>query len=133
MANRNHSDLAVVGVSPRPAARSTTGIARDACGIRTCEPVLAMPPAAELATEPAPIWLAALIASRCQAIANGKDHTVRWNHVSGRAIYTNYRPETETIEPLGVSLEQGHTVAVSWIPGETAYTVEVYRQFDLCA
>jgi hypothetical protein len=27
----------------------------------------------------------------------------------------------------------GHTVAVYWMPGETAYTVEVYRQNELCA
>ena len=27
----------------------------------------------------------------------------------------------------------GHTVAVHWMPGETAYTVEVYRQNELCA
>jgi hypothetical protein len=83
--------------------------------------------------EPTPIWLAALIASRCQANANGEDHAVLWNHVSGRALYTNAGSTTETIEPLGVSLQQGHTLAVSWIPGDTAYTVEVYRQFELCA
>jgi hypothetical protein len=100
---------------------------------RNCEPVLCMPHGAGIATEPTPIWLAALIATRCQAIANGEDRAVRWNHVSGRALYTNSRSETETIEPLGVSLQKGHTVAVSWIPGETAYTVEVYRQYDLCA
>jgi hypothetical protein len=74
-----------------------------------------------------------LIASRCQAVAGGEDHMVRWDHVSGRALYTNSGSETETIEPLGVRLQQGHTVAVSWIPGETAYTVEIYRQYDRCA
>ncbi|HTX37947.1 MAG TPA: hypothetical protein VME43_23115 [Bryobacteraceae bacterium] len=79
---------------------------------------------------PIPIWFAALLASRCQAKAGGQDRDVRWDCISGWAVYTNRGAETETIEPLGVCLEGGHTVAVSWIPGETAYTVEVFRQFD---
>jgi hypothetical protein len=119
--------------TPRPAARRATGTARKTHVPRNCETVLCMPPVAEVAIEPTPIWLAALIATRCQAVTNGEDHAVMWNHVSGRALYTNAGPETETIEPLGVSLQQGHTVAVSWIPGETAYTVEIYRQYELCA
>jgi len=42
-------------------------------------------------------------------------------------------PATEMIEPLGVKLKGGHTIAVSWVPKETAYTIEVFRQFDCCA
>ena len=78
--------------------------------------------------EPLPIWLAALVASRCEANRNGTSRTVNWNCVSGRAVYTNDGAEAEMIQPLGVRLQGGHTLAVSWIPGETAYTVEVYRQ-----
>ena len=77
-----------------------------------------------------PIWFAALLASHCQAKTAGQDRDVRWDCISGWAVYTNRGSETETIEPLGVCLEVGHTVAVSGIPGETAYTVEVFRQFD---
>jgi hypothetical protein len=123
----------VGGATTRRPARRATATAHEAHVPRNCDAMRCMPPAAEMATEPTPIWLAALIATRCQAVANGEDHAVRWNHVSGRALYTNAGPETETIEPLGVNLKQGHTVAVSWIPGETAYTVEIYRQYDLCA
>lgn len=90
-------------------------------------------PPADILPEPIPVWLAALIAARCQAMANGEERTVRWNHVRGRALYTNAGADTELIQPFGVRLEGGHTVVVSWIPGETAYTVEVCRQFDLCA
>ena len=79
---------------------------------------------------PVPIWFAALLASHCQAKARGEDRDVRWHCVSGRAVYTNRGEEEETIEPLGVCLQGGHSVAVSWGPGETAYTVEVFRQFD---
>ncbi len=79
------------------------------------------------AGERTPIWLAALFASRCLAVSNGKDHDVRWSCVSGRAVYTNAGADTEFIQPLGVCLRGGHTVAVSWIPGETAYTMEVYQ------
>src|SRR5437588_575174 len=104
--------------------RRAAGKPRASFVPRKCEPIVRMPAAADMPAEPTPIWLAALIATECQATANGGDHAIRWNHVSGRAIYTNSGPETETIEPFGVSLLQGHTVAVSGIPGETAYTVE---------
>ena len=90
-------------------------------------------PAADLLPDPVPIWLAALIASRCAAAVEGALHAVEWSHVQGRAIYTNSGAETELIEPLGVRLAGGDTVAVSWQPGETAYTVEVIRQRELCA
>ena len=84
--------------------------------------------------EPAPVWFAALIASRCQAKANGNAHSILWARVSDRAVYTNTGADAELIEPLGVELEGGHTVAVSWLAGETAYRVEVYPQSNLaCA
>ena len=83
--------------------------------------------------EPAPIWLDVLCASSCEARRNGENHAVRWNWVSGRALYTNAGRDAEHIEPLGVSLLGGHTMAVYWMPGDTAYTVEVYRQTGLCA
>jgi hypothetical protein len=83
--------------------------------------------------EPVPIWLAVLQATSCEAKRNGEYHAVRWNWVSGRAVYTNAGKDAEHIEPLGVSLKAGHTMAVYWMPGETAYTVEVYRQTELCA
>ena len=83
--------------------------------------------------EPVPIWLAVLLATSCKARRNGENHAVSWNWVSGRAVYTNAGRDAEHIEPLGVSLLGGHTMAVYWIPGDTAYTVEVYRQTGLCA
>ncbi len=83
--------------------------------------------------EPVPIWLAVLFATSCEAQRDGEIHAVRWNWVSGRALYTNAGRDTEHIEPLGVRLLGGHTMAVYWIPGDTAYTVEVYRQQELCA
>jgi|SRR5579883_706678 len=89
--------------------------------------------AADMLPEPVPVWLAALIASRCAATVSDGIHAVEWNHVHGRAIYTNSGVETELIQPLGVRLDGGDTVAVSWVPGETAYTVEVIRHQELCA
>jgi hypothetical protein len=83
--------------------------------------------------EPVPIWLAVLEASSCEAKRNGEYHAVRWKWDSGRAVYTNAGEDPEHIEPLGVRLKGGHTMAVYWMPGETAYTVEVYRQKELCA
>jgi hypothetical protein len=73
-----------------------------------------------------PIWLAALMASRCQAMVDGEDHSVYWDCIAGRAFYTNHRAVAERIEPLGVHLQGGHTLAVYWRPGATHYTVEVY-------
>jgi hypothetical protein len=43
-------------------------------------------------------------------------------------VYTNAGHEDERIEPLGVRLTGGQTLAVSWMPGETAYTFEVYGE-----
>ena len=83
--------------------------------------------------EPAPVWLAALMAVNCQARSNGLHHEVCWDAVAGRAIYTNFGSHTENIEPLGVSLPAGDTLAVHWAPGETAYTVEVYSDTEKCA
>jgi hypothetical protein len=90
-----------------------------------CRPVKKSP---EAAAQPAPIWMAALLATPCQAVASGEGHAVRWDCVSGRAIYTNQSSETEFIQPLGVRLEGGETLAVSWMPGETAYTLKVYNR-----
>ena len=78
------------------------------------------------ACSPTPIWLAALTAAQCLATGNGQHHDVRWNCAAGRAVYTNAGAATETIHPLGVSLEGGQTLAVYWMPGETGYTMEVY-------
>ena len=100
-------------------------------GVRAEAPVLAPP--AEILPEPIPVWLAALIAARCQAMGNGRGRAVRWNHVAGRALYTNAGADPERIEACGIHLEGGHTVAVSWVPGETAYTVEVCRHYELCS
>jgi hypothetical protein len=96
-------------------------------------PLPARLPEASRPGEPVPIWLAALLATDCEAQRNGENHAVRWNCVSGRALYTNAGRDAEKIEPLGVSLLGGHTLAVYWMPGETAYTVEVFRQAGRCA
>ncbi|HEV2447627.1 MAG TPA: hypothetical protein VGS58_16970 [Candidatus Sulfopaludibacter sp.] len=72
--------------------------------------------------------MAALMASDCQAAANGMDHAIRWDCASGRATYTNRSRNIEFIQPLGVQLQGGDTVAVSWVPGETAYTIEVINR-----
>jgi len=77
-----------------------------------------------------PIWFAALIAIHCHARAKDEQRDVRWNCVSGRAVYTNHGAEEETIEPLGICLQGGQTLAVSWIPGQTSYTVEIFPQFE---
>jgi len=88
---------------------------------------------ASYATEQVPIWLAALIATCCQATGSGEDHAVRWDCIAGRAVYTNAGVDTELIQPLGVHLLGGQTVAVSWLPGETEYTVEVLRSHEMYA
>jgi hypothetical protein len=85
------------------------------------------------AGDPLPIWLAALLAARCQATGNGEEQSVRWICSSGRALYTNARAHAVRIEPLGVTLQEGHTLAVCWEPGETTYNLEVFRQYDHCA
>jgi len=99
----------------------------------SARPFRAVLPEVSRPSEPLPIWLSALQATSCEAQRDGHYHAVRWNLVAGRAVYTNVSREPEHIEPLGVSLLGGHTMAVYWMPGDTAYTVEVYRQRELCA
>jgi hypothetical protein len=123
---------------------TTSPVASPNCGdsaVRICPtglrsvsgPVRTSLPEANRPSEPVPIWFAVLHATSCKAKRAGENHAVRWDWVSGRALYTNAGRGAERIEPLGVSLKAGHTVAVYWMPGETAYTVEVYRQTELCA
>jgi len=80
-----------------------------------------------------PVWLGALLSAPCQAIGNGESRTVRWDCSSGKAVYTNAGTRSERIEPLGVVLEAGHALAVHWPPGESEYSLEVFRQYDQCA
>ena len=86
-----------------------------------------------LSGEPAPVWLAALVAARCRAQSQATYHEIRWRAVRGRAVYTNFGPCTERIEPLGVDLPAGDTVAVWWEHGDTAYATEVYSDSEKCA
>ena len=60
------------------------------------------------------------------AIREGKDHNVRWSCVSGRAVDTNTGAHPELIQPFGVRIQGGRSPAVFWMPGETAYSTEVY-------
>jgi hypothetical protein len=85
------------------------------------------------AAPPVPVWLAALFAAECLAFDGSRHHNVPWECVSGRAVYTNAGAACERIEPLGVSLERGETLAVFWHPGETEYTLEVYGKSQMCA
>jgi len=70
-----------------------------------------------LISEPMPIWMAALLASDA-----GNEFAWQWR--SGRAVYTNHGTECERIEAFGLEVRRGESVAVTWIPGDTAYTVE---------
>jgi hypothetical protein len=79
-------------------------------------------------SETRPIWLAVLETTSCRAQSRDNYHAVSWQHVSGRATYTNLGADEERIEPLGVSVPRGKTVAVSRLPGQTEYTVEIYKR-----
>jgi len=83
--------------------------------------------------EPIPVWLAVLRAAGCLATGRDGARDVRWICASGRATYTNAGLAPVCIEPLGVQLPAGHTLAVSWGAGETEYSTEVYRRGDPCA
>ena len=73
-----------------------------------------------------PLWLAALSAAAGLATRTGEGRALSWNCIFGRAFYTNAGVETETIQPLGVRLESGQTLAVWWTPGDTSYSMKVY-------
>jgi hypothetical protein len=73
-----------------------------------------------------PVWLAALVANACEAVHGARGHSIHWICRSGEALYTNSLGTEEWIQPLGVCLREGETLAVSWQPGETEYTLDVY-------
>src|SRR5271165_2837634 len=81
---------------------------------------------------PRPVWMSVLLASRSQAVSSGRGHDVSWEWIAGRAVYTNAGPGTELIQPLGIGLRSGHTLAIHWAPDETGYTINIYRQRSLC-
>jgi hypothetical protein len=83
--------------------------------------------------EHAPIWFAALVANGCTAIDRAEGRAVNWLHRSGKAFYTNSARDAEHIQPFGVSLRRGETLAVWWQPGETAYTLEVFNDLTAVA
>ena len=93
-----------------------------------CRPIATALEARPAAPESTPIWFSALAATRCNATAPGEGRSVRFEYVAGRAIYKNCSADPESIDPLGVTLLGGQTLAVYWVPGETAYTLEVYPE-----
>jgi hypothetical protein len=117
--NRSDRALACVPLTGRPELPASRGAGRLSRRVDLGEPI--------------PVWLAALIAASCQAAVNGIQRAIEWYCVSGRAIYTNCGVETEIIQPLGIPLKRGDTLAVYWVPGETEYTFEVVRHADYCA
>lgn len=72
-----------------------------------------------------PIWLAALVATGCQVIADGDRRDVGWEFASGSATYTNAGSNPVRIDPFGVKLAGGETLSVTWVPGETEYTLRI--------
>ena len=82
---------------------------------------------------PAPVWLAALVATGCHAVSSRECHPIGWNLYDGRALYTNVGALPELIEPLAVTLAAGDTLSVTWMPGETGYTVHVSGAEARCA
>ncbi len=83
--------------------------------------------------EHTPIWFAALVANGCTAKHRAGHRSVNWRCNSGKALYTNSARDAEQIHPFGVSLRRGETLAVWWKPGETAYTLDVYKEADVAA
>ena len=79
-------------------------------------------------SEPAPVWFAVLRAAGCYALGKGGQHEVHFDLAGGRALYTNSGATSEWIQQLEVEVASGHTLAVFWVPGETAYSTEVYLQ-----
>jgi hypothetical protein len=75
--------------------------------------------------EPLPIWMAALLATTCHALGHEGARKVEWQCVSGRAIYTNAGDGVEVLLPFGFPVRGGQTVAVTWTPGDTSYTIRV--------
>ena len=112
----NHANTATAGLSGP--ARSTR--ARSAGGLQS-------------RSAPLPIWFAALVACNCCATSEGEEHPIHWICEADRALYRNCGFQSEWIEALGVRLRCGDTISVRWLPGDTAYTIEVLNSLDCVA
>ena len=76
-------------------------------------------------TDAQPVWMAALLATDCLVQTSGGARKVAWQCVAGRAVYSNSGAETIVLLPFGVRVRGGASVIVSWLPGETGYTIEL--------
>jgi hypothetical protein len=83
--------------------------------------------------DPQPIWLAALLASACHALGRNGARKVEWQCVPDAAMYTNTGDDVEILLPFGVSVRGGQTVVVTWLPGDTAYTLRLVETAYLAA
>ena len=119
-----------MSVEKRGARRVVAGrrVYRQRTPAAACRPMASALEARPAPLESAPIWFAALAGMRCHAADTEESRSVRFEYVAGRALYTNCSPQPESIHPLGVTLLGGQTLAVYWVPGESGYTLEVYRR-----
>jgi hypothetical protein len=90
-------------------------------------------PIGRSASERLPIWMSALLSIGCYATGNNGQRTIAWNCGASQAHYTNGSSDTEVIYPFGIRLGCGETIYVSWLPGETEYSIELYCQHPIAA
>jgi hypothetical protein len=124
-ASSGHSGQGTEITSPHPGANQP-GRLQKVDGHSRCRTHSAL-------SDPVPIWFAVLLASGCYTMVNGCSHSVPWEWLGDRAVYTNTGAYAEVIDPLGVRVESGCTVAVFWPVGETGYSVETYAHSRACA
>jgi hypothetical protein len=75
--------------------------------------------------------MAVLVATGCRAVSNAGEQAIQWESAGGRAVYTNTSADTQLIQPLGVSLQAGHTLAIHWAYGDSAYAMKI-RPSHIC-
>jgi hypothetical protein len=83
--------------------------------------------------DPLPIWMAALVASECKVHSPHGVREVDWHCLSDHALYTNRDFEPEILLPFGLAVAGGETVVVTWLPGDTGYTVRLERRKSAAA
>ena len=72
-----------------------------------------------------PIWMAALLAARCDGLEPHASGPIPWECRQDAAQFTNRSAAPVYIPAFDLNLHAGETLTVSWRPGSTSFDVVV--------
>jgi hypothetical protein len=72
-----------------------------------------------------PIWKSVLLAAGCRVLGSDGSSPVQWECIQD---YLRYQAnDSITVEPFHIALDAGEILEVTWLTGDTGYTVLIHR------